>query len=104
MVQIEHFELTSSRPAALALGAGTVIRVTRGRVWLTLQGQPEDVWLHACEQFTVPASGTVWVSAEPAAQFQVARAVSAWRGAGQRLFGQAPSLGRFWLARQTCAT
>lgn len=79
MIQIEHFELATPRPVALALRAGCVIRTTGGRLWLTVQGQPDDVWLQAGECWTLPAPGTVWMSAEPTAAFQVAQAFNQWR-------------------------
>ena len=77
MVRIEHFELTTPHTAALALEAGCVIRVSSGRLWLTVQGQSDDVWLQSSGCFTLPTRGTVWISAEPAAQFTVARRVKA---------------------------
>lgn len=77
MVRIEHFELTTPHTASLALEAGCVIRVSSGRLWLTVQGQSDDVWLQAEGCFTLPTRGKVWISAEPAAQFQVARRVKA---------------------------
>ncbi len=79
MVQIEHFELATPRTVALALSAGCVIRTTSGRLWLTVQGHAEDVWLQAGECWTLPAAGTVWMSAEPLAVFQVALTINRWR-------------------------
>ena len=105
MDRIEHFELGTNRTAALALEAGCVIRVRSGRLWLTMQGQPDDVWLQAADWFTLPASGTVWISAEPVAQFQVARCVKAlgWptlRGLKAALFGTARhTAGALWHLR-----
>ena len=80
MHQIEHFELATPQPASLKLGAGCVIRVTHGRLWLTLPCHLEDVWLQSGDCWTLPATGTVWLSAEPAVQFQLAHALSGWRG------------------------
>ena len=79
MHQIEHFELASPHPVSLKLGAGCMIRVTHGRLWLTRPGHGDDVWLQAGESWTLPASGMVWIGAEPAAQFQLARAFKPWR-------------------------
>jgi hypothetical protein len=80
MVRIEHYELASPRAVALYLGTGSTIRVSSGRLWLTVQGQPQDVWLQAGEGFTLGSAGTAWLSAEPAAQFQVAWSVrQPWR-------------------------
>lgn len=90
MHQIEHFELATPQPVSLKLGVGCVVRVTHGRLWLTRPGQLDDVWLQAGESWTLPASGQVWIGAEPAAQFQLALAVRPWRFSwiarlGQRL-------------------
>ncbi|MDR3367828.1 DUF2917 domain-containing protein [Rhodoferax sp.] len=79
MRQIEHFELATPQPVSLKLGAGCMIRVTHGRLWLTRPDHRDDVWLHAGESWTLPASGKVWISAEPAAQFQLAQAFEPWR-------------------------
>ena len=73
MYQIKHFELATQRPVALHLRAGSVIRSASGCVWLTMAGQPDDVWLNAGESWTVTRVGTVWISAEAAAAFQVAQ-------------------------------
>ena len=64
---------------SLKLGAGCVIRVTHGRLWVTLQGDAQDVWLQAGEGWALPDSGTVWLSAEPVAQFQLAHKLTGWR-------------------------
>lgn len=69
---IENYELTAPRAVAFQLKAGSEIRVVSGRLWLTLQGQPEDVWLKAGEVWTLPVIGQVWLSAEPAAHFRIA--------------------------------
>ncbi len=79
MHQIEHFELATPHPVSLTLSAGCVIRVTHGRLWLTRPGHLEDVWLQAGEAWALPASGTVWLSAEPVAQFQLAHKLTGWR-------------------------
>lgn len=79
MHQINHFEMATPAPVSLTLGAGCVIRVTHGRLWLTRPGHLQDVWLQAGDCWTLPTAGVVWLSAEPIAQFQVARAVTPWR-------------------------
>ena len=95
MHQIEHFELATPHAVALKLGAGCMIRVTSGRLWLTVQDQLADVWLHAGECWTLPVSGIVWISAEGAAQFQLSRAFRQWQwpGLGRMLPSQAPNVG-----------
>lgn len=77
MYRIENFELSSSRVVALQAKAGCVIRVTAGRLWITVQGHPHDIWLQAGERWTVPlVNAVVWLSAEPSASFQMARTIA----------------------------
>jgi Protein of unknown function (DUF2917) len=75
MRQIEHFELTTPVAVALRLAGGCIFRVTYGQVWLTLQGRLEDIWLQAGASWTLPVAGTVWVSADSVARFQLLRAI-----------------------------
>lgn len=98
MHQIEHFELATPQPVSLKLGAGCMVRVTHGRLWLTRPGHGDDVWLQAGDGWTLPATGQVWIGAEPAAQFQIARAFKPWRLSwlarlGQRLPGPSSRTG-----------
>lgn len=73
MYQIEHFELNSARATAFQLKTDCVIRVTTGRLWLTIQGRLNDVWLQAGDEWSMPVNGKLWLSAEPLAMFQIAR-------------------------------
>lgn len=73
MYQIETFELSTSRVALFRLKAGCVIRVTQGRLWLTQQGQADDIWLRTGERWTVPVNGVLWLGAEPMAEFKLAQ-------------------------------
>ena len=82
---IEHYELKTPRVAAFELKAQSEIRVLRGRLWLTLAGQPEDVWLQPGQTWTLPVNGLLWLSAEPVAAFQVAQFSAAQPAAPQRL-------------------
>lgn len=79
MYQIETFELSTSRVAMFRLKAGCVIRVTDGRLWLTLPGCMDDIWLRAGESWTLPVNSTLYLSAEPAAMFQVAQPITVTR-------------------------
>ena len=80
MHRIENFELSTLPVVAFQASAGTVIRVTAGRLWLTVQGQPLDVWLQAGESWSVPgANAVLWLSAEALACFQIAHAIAARR-------------------------
>jgi len=77
MYQIENFELNTPHVVACQLKAGCVIRVTTGRLWLTLPGRPDDIWLQAGESWTMPfVNTTLWLSAEPAAEFRIAQPIT----------------------------
>jgi hypothetical protein len=78
MHQIEHFELAKNDVVCLKLHAGCLVRVSHGRLWLTQPGQVQDVWLQPGESWTQAATGLVWLSAEPSAQFQLAHVAWPW--------------------------
>jgi len=83
MHQIEHYELADQHAVGLTLRAGCMIRVSHGRLWLTRSGQALDVWLQTGESWTQPSTGTVWLSAEPSAQFQLAHVLQPWPALAQ---------------------
>lgn len=74
---IENYELRTPGVLAFQLKTCSEIRVVTGRLWLTLEGFPEDVWLQAGEAWTLPANGRLWLSAEPVADFRIARFTAA---------------------------
>jgi hypothetical protein len=78
MHQIEHYELASACAVGVRLRAGCVVRVSHGWLWLTRAGDAQDVWLQAGDSWTQPATGRVWLSAEPSAQFQLANPLRPW--------------------------
>ena len=76
MYQIETFELSTPRVVGYQLPPGCVILVTSGRLWLTRQGSPDDLWLRSGESWTMPVeNGTLWLSAEPVAEFRIAQPI-----------------------------
>jgi len=79
MHSIENFELSTPAAISLTLQTGSVLRATGGRLWLTLAGHPDDIWLKAGERWTMPSRGTVCLSAEPAAAFQILHPVASQR-------------------------
>lgn len=79
---IENYELRTPGVLAFELMAGSEIRVVTGRLWLTLEGFAEDVWLQAGEAWALPANGRLWLSAEPVADFRIARFAAARRPMG----------------------
>lgn len=97
MYRIENFELSTSRVVAFQAKAGCVIRVTAGRLWLTVQGQPRDVWLQAGESWTAPrVDAVLWLSAEPSASFQMAHAMAPRRRLAVQLLFSFNGMARWW--------
>ena len=68
MYRLELFECRTT-PIQLHLKAGSGIRLNTGRLWLTVEGQREDVWLCAGEQWDALRDVKVWLSAESVAHF-----------------------------------
>ena len=73
MHSLELFESSSSQPARLRLSAGACIRVNSGRLWLTIEGRADDLWLDAGCVWRADSELTVWLSGEPTATFAVLR-------------------------------
>lgn len=98
---IENYELRTPGVLAFQLQAYSEVRVVAGRLWLTLEGFPEDVWLQAGEAWTLPANGRLWLSAEPVADFRIARFTAArqQRGVLQHLLSKV-KLQRSWIVRE----
>ena len=76
MYRIEHFEFHDARAQALRVRAGSLLRLGAGRLWITLEGGSEDIWLQPGEQWCAPRAARLWLSAEPLAQFEVLHAVA----------------------------
>jgi hypothetical protein len=73
MYRLELFELHTGNPTRMHLKAGNRIRVNAGTLWLTLEGQSDDVWLRTGEQWDAPQDVTVWMSGEPSARIDLLR-------------------------------
>ncbi len=71
MQNSQHFQLDTPQTLALRLGAGDMVHVTQGCIWLTLEGHARDVWLNAHDSWSLPVGATVWFSADSAAAFTV---------------------------------
>lgn len=60
----EPMALTPGRPLRLTWARGRRISCERGCVWITAPGVTSDIFLHAGEQWTIPANGLILVEAE----------------------------------------
>lgn len=77
--QPQHFQLdTPQQILALPLGAGDMVHVSHGSIWLTLEGHSRDVWLKTHDCWTAPLGAKAWISAGGNAAFAISR-----RGAQQ---------------------
>ena len=76
MHQFENFEFTGTATISLVVPARTIVRVQSGRLWLTMAGKADDIWLTADEQWQAPNSTRLHLSAEPQACFALGRPVA----------------------------
>jgi hypothetical protein len=63
--------LAARRMLSLRGAAGTRVRCTRGRGWITVEGDPADYWLGAGEEFQIRAATRVVIEAEPCSELVV---------------------------------
>jgi quercetin dioxygenase-like cupin family protein len=64
MREIRTFELEHGEPAAAwHVVRPSMLTVTEGEVWLTLEGDSEDYWLAAGDAFALPEGARAWISA-----------------------------------------
>ena len=71
MKSIQHFELNRHTASRFEADMDCCVRVTAGRVWLTVAGHIADVWLDAGAVHQIPRGSTVWLSAEPSASIAI---------------------------------
>lgn len=93
MYRIEQFELNGPRAGSFRLAAGSSLRVSSGRLWVTVEGGSEDIWLLPGDLWQCPKALRLWISAEPEAEFQVLHLAEKARGplmSGARRMSVAP--------------
>jgi hypothetical protein len=95
MREIRHFELDRrDAPTRWVIDQPQTLRVTRGQIWLTIEGEADDHWLDAGMFVELKPYTTIWVSAsDDASWFSLAS--DSTRSA--RRLGQ---LARAWFARR----
>jgi hypothetical protein len=63
MREIRTFELDRrDAPTRWVIDRPQTLRVTRGQIWLTIEGETDDHWLDAGESVELAAYSTIWVS------------------------------------------
>ena len=60
-----------ARILALRNAAGTRVRCSRGRGWVTVEGDPADYWISAGDEMQVRSPGRVVIEAYPGGELQV---------------------------------
>lgn len=67
-----EFCLGAGQTQATRLARAARVKVSHGRVWLTLEQGGGDIWLHAGQEFELPGGGlAVFEAAGACARFQV---------------------------------
>jgi hypothetical protein len=96
MREIRTFELDRrDAPTRWVIDRPQTLRVTRGQIWLTIEGEADDFWLQAGASVELKPYTTIWVSGtKEASWFSLA---SDSTHAGPRSLA---SLARAWFARR----
>ncbi|SPB16156.1 hypothetical protein NOV72_03357 [Caballeronia novacaledonica] len=96
MREIRTFELDRrDAPTRWVIDRPQTLRVTRGQVWLTMEGAADDYWLDAGSSVELKPYTTIWVSGtEDASWFSLAS--DSTRGGARKLGDMA----RAWFARR----
>ncbi len=97
---LDRFPIQLCTKASLNLtdAGGTTVRVLRGRVWITQEGLPDDLFLDAGQRYTFERDGRAILSAEGARQAATIAFESPLRVATNG--GFADRLWRHWFQRR----
>lgn len=94
----QHLSIEPGQTVSGIAPRAQTLRVTRGNVWLTVEGIKHDYWLSAGDSFTAIPGKLIVIEADSASGIDTRRAgarqaaanVGAWLvGLTQRLFGHA---------------
>lgn len=85
-IELSAVSLQLPRGATLRLRAvrGLVVHGRGGRLWLTEEGSPDDVFLHAGQTYVVAGGGRVVIGAEVDAALALQARTSRHAGSGAR--------------------
>ncbi len=76
----KRLHLQSGAVASLRIRRPACLRVTTGRVWVTIEGGRTDYWLAAGQSLVLPGQGLVVVEAvKQASQVQLCQCGSRWQ-------------------------
>ena len=97
MREIRSFELDRrDAPTRWVIDRPQTLRVTRGQIWLTIEGEADDHWLDAGASVELEPYTTIWVSGTADASW-FSLASGSTRVRTRRL----SDIARAWLARRT---
>lgn len=94
----QHLSIEPGQTVSGIAPRAQTLRVTRGNVWLTVEGIKHDYWLSAGDSFTAIPGKLIVIEADSASSIDTRRAgarqavatAGAWlAGLAQRLFGHA---------------
>lgn len=94
MREIRTFELDRrDAPTRWSSHRPQTLRVLRGQIWMTVEGEADDHWLAAGDAIELTSFSTIWVSgACDGSRFSLASVSARGRGVGEIV--------RAWLARR----
>lgn len=96
MREIRTFELDRrDAPTRWVIDRPQTLRVTRGQIWLTIEGEADDHWLEAGASVELKSYTTIWVSGTADASWFSLASDSTF-GGGRSL----SDVARAWLARR----
>ena len=90
-------DLATASHVSLADARGTVIRVTRGTVWITQERSYDDIILHAGDAWTVERDGLTIIQAHDDARLCVPQPPRRWWHAWQQKLAQQSNDGRAFM-------
>lgn len=103
MRELRTFELDEpNRPVSWRARHGQSVTALEGRLWLTVEGQCADIWLHPGDVHALTEGDRVWLSGEaPVARFLLTETAAPW--SARRAVFIARQLLRRWNGRKTDA-
>jgi len=80
MRELRIFELDEpGQPVSWRAGYGQTVSAVAGRLWVTVEGNPHDIWLEPGAVLALPEGYRVWLSGDaPGARFTLAQTPAPW--------------------------
>ncbi|WP_455279121.1 DUF2917 domain-containing protein [Cupriavidus necator] len=80
MRELRTFELDEpGQPVSWRAGYGQTVCAAAGKLWVTVEGDPNDIWLEPGAELALPEGYRVWLSGDgPGARFTLAQTPAPW--------------------------